>query len=151
MPQYSVLTRIDAEPHAPLLVRDEPRERTSEGVPYYYIVPFGLKNEREGSESPLVRTCVLVNAYTGAFEEVTSFGRPLRYLTRTEALTVVSTAMKIHPRELNDADAVLMFQAGEITHVRTFPFWRVAVGDRIVYVDQLGTVYTKLLPSVPGD
>jgi hypothetical protein len=52
---------------------------------------------------------------------------------------------------LKYADATLMFQAGEITHVRTFPFWRVPIGERVVYVDQLGTIYTKLLPSIPGD
>jgi hypothetical protein len=46
---------------------------------------------------------------------------------------------------------VLMFQPGDITHVRTFPFWRVRVGDRTLYVDQLGTLYGKLLPAIPGD
>jgi hypothetical protein len=150
-PQYNVLAHRDAEAHTPLLVRDEPRVRESERVPYYYIVPFGFRNEKEGAGRPLVRACVLVNGYTGAFEEVTSFGRPVRYLTREEALTIVAAAMRVEVDALKYADATLMFQAGEITHVRTFPFWRVPIGERVVYVDQLGTIYTKLLPSIPGD
>jgi hypothetical protein len=133
------------------LLRDKPRERTSDRVRYYYIVPFGLKSERAPSGGPLVRVCVLVNAYTGAFEEVTSFGQPIRYLGREEAIEIVSAALRMERDELGEVQAELMFQSGEITHVRTYPFWRVTAADRVIYVDQLGTIYTKLLPSIPGD
>src|SRR5260370_10041323 len=36
-------------------------------------------------------------------------------------------------------------------YVRTYPFWRIRVGERTLYVDQLGNLYGKLLPAIPGD
>jgi len=150
-PQHAILKHPDAEPHSPLLVLDEPRNNTSKDVPHYYIVPFGLKNERSDCGNPLARVCVLVNAYTGAFEEITTFGRPLRYFTKEEAVNVVATALRVHPDELKNAEVILMFQSGEITHVRTYPFWRITYKNRPYYVDQLGTLYGKLVLSIPGD
>jgi len=150
-PQYSILRHQQVEAHPALLVRDEPRNNTSKSVPHYYIVPFGLRNERSDCGNPLARVCVLVNAYTGAFEEVTTFGRPLRYLTKEEAVNVVSTAIRLHPNELKNAEVTLMFQSGEITHVRTYPFWRVLFKERAYYIDQLGVLYNKLVLSIPGD
>jgi hypothetical protein len=94
---------------------------------------------------------VLVNGYTGAFEEITVFGRALKHLSEREALNIVASAMRRTLRQLKGAEATLMFQAGDITHVRTYPFWRVRVANRTLYVDQLGTLYGKLLPAIPGD
>jgi hypothetical protein len=161
MPKYGLLARKGVEVLTPLLVREEPpirpvgqhaRSRTkarTAKVPHYYIVPFGVRGERSEGGSPLARVCVLVNGYTGAFEEVTSFGQPLKHLTEQEALNVVAAALRV--ARLRGADATLMFQPGDITHVRTYPFWRVQVGQRILYVDQLGKLYGKLLPAIPGD
>jgi hypothetical protein len=149
--QHALLKHPDAEAHAALLVRDEPRGNEAKVVPYYYIVPFGLKNERSECGHPLARVCVLVNGYSGAFEEVTTFGKPLRFLTREEALSVVANALRVHSDEMKKAEATLMFQSGEITHVRTFPFWAVSYRDRRYYVDQLGSLYSKLVLSIPGD
>ncbi len=122
----------------------------SEGAPHYYIVPFSLKDDRSDSGHPLVRACVLVNAFTGAFEEVTTFGKPIRYLTSQEALAIVAAAVRRGIRELK-AEAILTFQPGDITHIRTYPFWQVRFGKRIMYVDQTGRLYGKFLPSNPGD
>jgi hypothetical protein len=94
---------------------------------------------------------VLVNAYSGNLEEITAFGQPVRYLTEDEALSVVASAMHRRRDQLEDARASLVFQPSDITHVRSFPFWRVEVGDRTLYVDQLGQLYGKLLASIPGD
>ncbi len=162
MPKYSMLARRGVEALAPLLVREEPairpldrrgesRVKSRANVPHYYIVPFGLRDEREEGGSPLARVCILVNAYTGSMEEVTAFGQPLKHLTQAEALNVVAAALKVPPSRLRSAKATLMFQPGDITHVRTYPFWRVQVGDRVLYVDQLGKLYGKLLPAIPGD
>lgn len=163
MPKYSLLARRDVEALTPLLVREEPPIRPlgerggsrarSRGakVPHYYIVPFGIVAERADAGSALARVCVLVNAYTGALEDVSAFGRSVKHLTEAEALGVVAAALKVAPKRLRDVEATLMFQPGDITHVRTYPFWRVRVGDRTVYVDQLGTLYGKLLPAIPGD
>jgi len=75
----------------------------------------------------------------------------LKHLTEKEALNVVAAALKVAPSGLRNVEATLMFRPGDITHVRTYPFWRVRVGDRTLYVDQLGTLYDKLLPAIPGD
>jgi hypothetical protein len=163
MPKYSLLARKGVEQLTPLLVREEPpiqpvghRGRTrapsrSSAVPQYYIIPFGIRSERDSGGSPLARACVLVNAYTGAFEEITVFGRPVKHLTEREALNIVAGALRLTPNRLRGAEATLMFQPGDITHVRTYPFWRVRVANRTLYVDQLGTLYGKLLAAIPGD
>ncbi len=162
-PKYGMLAQKGVEQLTPLLVREEPtiqpvtqraRARApgrSSAVPHYYIVPFGIRSERDAGGTPRARVCVLVNAYTGAFEEITAFGQPVKHLTEREALSIVAAALRVTPKGLRDAEATLMFQAGDITHVRTYPFWRVRVAKRTLYVDQLGTVYGKLLPAIPGD
>ena len=149
--RYSLLSRRDVQPLEPMVVQDQPPRSRARNVPHYYIVPFGFTQEVHERGSGLARVCVLVNAYTGAFEEVTAFGSPIRYLPREEALGVVAAALHPSPEELRRAEAGLMFQPSDITHVRTYPFWRVRIGRRTVYVDQLGQLYGKLLPSIPGD
>lgn len=148
--KYAFLNREDVHPMEPMLVR-EGASRRAKRVPQYYIVPFALRNEFSERGSQMARACVLLNAYTGAFEEVTTFGRSIRYLTREEALAVVASALQKDVRELEKVDAALMFEAGDITHIRSYPFWRIDVGQRTLYVDQLGKLYGKLLPAIPGD
>ena len=146
--RHHVLLREDIRSMEPLLVREGMSKRVKT-PPHYYIVPFALPNEF--AERGLARASVLMNAYTGAFEEVTTFGRPIRYLTREDALGVVASALQRSVKDLGDVDAGLVFEAGEITHVRSYPFWRVELGKRTLYVDQLGRVYGKFLPAIPGD
>ena len=149
--KYSLLRREDVEAVEPLLVREEEQERRHETDPHYYIVPFGFTWELDDRQSRLARVSVLVNAYSGNLEEITAFGQPVHYLSEEEALGVVASAMHRRQDQLGDAEASLMFQPSDITHVRAFPFWRVTVGERTLYVDQLGKLYGKLLASVPGD
>jgi hypothetical protein len=149
--EYSILARRDVGAMEPLLVRDEPARSRAQNVPHYYIVPFGFKKELDDRHSRLARVSVLVNAYTGNLEEVTAFGSPVRYLSEEEALDVVASAFHMERRHLEDPQTTLMFQPSDIGHIRAYPFWRVKLGRRTVYVDQLGTLYGKLLPSVPGD
>jgi hypothetical protein len=122
-----------------------------ENVPYYYIVPFGFEFEVGKCGINLSRVCVLVNAYTGNFEEVAAFGKPVRYLPEKEALNVVARSLQLKPKDRHQIKATLMFQACDITHIRTYPFWKVAVANRVLYVDQSGLLHTRLIPSVPGD
>jgi hypothetical protein len=162
-PRFALLIHPNAERLIPLLVREEPpvrpavegaRKRTQSRTaqtPYYYIVPFGLSGERSRAGNPLVRVCVLVNAYSGAFEEATAFGRPVSHLTEKEALAEVARALHITPAELTDAEATLLFRPSAITHVRAYPFWRIKVGARTLYVDQLGNLHSALRPSIAGD
>jgi hypothetical protein len=148
--RYALLSRRNASPGVPLLVREEVGKGSAETVPHYYIVPFSLRDELTERGERLVRVCLLVNAFSGAFEEVTAFGKPIRYLAKNEALAIVASALRLNRQELK-AEATLTFQAGDITHIRAYPFWQVKVGKRLMYVDQLGKLYGKFLPSVPGD
>ncbi|HJP92103.1 MAG TPA: hypothetical protein VJ875_09125 [Pyrinomonadaceae bacterium] len=148
--QHSFLLREDVRAMEPLLVR-EGVSRRAKTVPHYYIVPFALANDYVERGSQMARACVLVNAYTGAFEEVTTFGRPIRYLTREDALAVVASALQKNVKDLAKVDAGLMFEAGDITHIRSYPFWRIDLDRRTLYVDQLGRLYGKFLPAIPGD
>jgi hypothetical protein len=148
--RYALLNREDVSHLEPMLVREETARRVKT-VPHYYIVPFGFRNEYGERGSRLARVCILVNAFSGALEEVTVFGKPVRFLAKEEAVAVVAAAMQVGIAKLKAAEVTLMFQPSDITHVRTFPFWRVRLGRRSVYVDQLGKLYGKLLPSIPGD
>jgi hypothetical protein len=149
--QHAILGRSDIRTFEPLLVREEPpNERPRKSVPHYYLVPFGLEGDSERRGSGAVRSSVLVNAYTGAVEEITTFGSPIRYLQEEEAIAIVASALRAGP-ERRSVAATLMFAPGDITHVRTYPFWRVKFGQRTVFVDQLGKIYGKFLPSIPGD
>jgi len=94
---------------------------------------------------------VLVNAYTGALEEITTFGAPIRYLSQQEAFDVVASALRVGRSRLKAAEATLMFAPGDITHIRAYPYWRIRVGRRSLYVDQLGKLYGNFLVSIPGD
>jgi len=149
--RYSILSRRDVQPREPMVVEDRPPRSRARNVPHYYIVPFGFKKETHERGTGLARVCVLVNAYTGAFEEVTAFGSPVRYLPGEEALRIVAAALQTTNDQLRKAETTLMFQPSDITHVRTYPFWRVKIDRRTVYIDQLGQLYGKLLPSIPGD
>jgi hypothetical protein len=139
------------EPLEPMLVREDEPGGRARRVPHYYIVPFGLPDDRTDRGSRQVRGAVLVNAYTGALEEITSFGVPIRYLPRDEALDVAASALRVSRARLKNAQATLMFAPGDITHIRAYPFWRVTVGRRVLFVDQLGKLYGKFLESIPGD
>jgi hypothetical protein len=139
------------EPLEPMLVREDAPGGRARRVPHYYIVPFGLPDDRTDRGSRQVRGAILVNAYTGALEEITSFGAPIRYLPRDEALDVVASALRSSRARLKNAQATLMFAPGDITHIRAYPFWRITVGRRLLFVDQLGKLYGKFLESIPGD
>jgi hypothetical protein len=136
----------------PQLVREEtPGRRGRKSVPHYYIVPFGFEEESGQRGTHLARASVLVNAYTGDLEEITTFGSPIRYLPAEDALDVVARALRVSREKLQSAQATLMFAPGDITHIRSYPFWRVQIGRRTIYVDQLGKLYGKFLPAIPGD
>lgn len=152
-PSYAILRRKTVRNLQPLLVREQIKPDSKEKVPHYYIVPFGFQSEIDKSGINLARVCVIVNAYTGQFEEIGTFGKPVRYLRKKEALNVVARSLRMKPREIRKiaATATLMFQPSDITHIRIYPFWKVAIADRVLYVDQLGELHTTIKSSIPGD
>lgn len=150
-PRYSLFEHKELENLEPLVVREEPSlGNRTKAVPYYYIVPFSLRGESELGRR-LVRLCVLINAFTGEFEEVTSFGKPVSYLSPEAARDIVAAAMRIGQDEIARVETTLLFIPSEITHIRSFPFWQVKVGRKTVYVDQMGQLYGRIPPSRPGD
>jgi len=150
-PGYGILSDPDLEISDALLTTDKPDRKSPDQSQRFYIVTFGIKNERTESGAPLVRLCILIDAYTGEFEEMTAFDKPVVYLTNQQAVNVVGAALNLPPVELHDAVVTLMFQSSEISRVRAYPFWRVTVKDRSFYVDQKGKLYGSLLPGRPGN
>jgi len=149
-PGYGLLSDPNLEISAPLLTTDKPDRKSPIQTPQFYIVPFGIKNERTESGAPLVRLCILIDAYTGEFEEMTAFDKPVVYLTNQQAVNVVAAALNVAPAELRDAVVTLMFQSSEISHVRAYPFCRVTVKDRSYYVDLRGKLYGSLFRGRTG-
>ncbi len=135
----------------PILVREEMPDSKDRAAPYYYIVPFGLKGEYTELKEQASRVCVLVNAYTGQFEEATTFGKAVRFLPKTEALKIVTGAMGLEKDTPKGIETTMMFQPSGITNMRSWPFWSVKIGKRTVYVDQSGNLYGNLLSGIPGD
>jgi hypothetical protein len=150
-PKYAFLAQPNVTSGKALLVQEGIGRRQLAETPHYYIVPFGFNHDFAEGGSQLTRIVVLVNAFSGAFEEITTFGQPIRYLSKWDALAIVASALHQDLHELKDAEAILRFEPGDITHIRAYPFWEIKVSERTVYVDQLGKLYGKFLPSIPGD
>jgi len=157
-PPYTILKKKGVRNLMPILVREEIKPGLEEKkVPHYYIVPFGFERETGECGVSLARLCIIVNAYTGQFEEITTFGKPVRYLPEKEAIDVVAKALHMKKEEIEKMlaektiKATVMFQPSEITHIRAYPFWKITVKERVLYVDQLGKLYGTIKPAVPGD
>jgi hypothetical protein len=152
-PPYAILQRSGVNNLQPILVREEikPGLEKEKEVPYYYIVPFGFEYEIGARGIGLARVCMIVNAYTGRFEEIGAFGKPVRYLPEEEVIDIIARSLGLKREEMKEFKPTLMFQPSDITHIRLYPFWRIMVKDRILYVDQLGKIYRTIKPSVPGD
>ena len=100
---------------------------------------------------PTVQAAVIVNAFTGEFEEVGALGRAVRYLPEEEARDIATKSLRLKMEQRREVRARLMFQPSDISHIRLYPFWEINVEDRVLYVDQLGKVYGAIKRSVPGD
>lgn len=158
-PPYNILEKKGIRNLPPILVRGEIRPGMEKmgRVPYYYLVPFGFERETEACKVPLARIGVIVNAYTGRFEEVGAFGKPVRFLPEKDAINIAAKAMHLKDEEIQkmvsekQIKAIAMFQPSDITHIRIYPFWRITVKEKALYVDQLGKLYSVVKPSVPGD
>lgn len=144
---YKILQRKDIITLNPILVREQSK---GEKVTDFYIVPFGLEREIDRT-----RISIIVNAYTGEFEEIGSFGKPIKYLPEKEAIYIIAKAMGLTRTEIRDVEARMIFQPSKQTHIRIYPFWEIKLKamehKRILYVDQNGIVHKQIEPSVPGD
>ena len=138
--EYRVLKK--ARPLKPLLVN-----KAHGG---YYIIPYS-------TDSINASAAVLVNAYTGGFQEVGVF-KPVRYLPKEEAIKVAlvqieGSAARLKPK------AELVLPRGDVVTSRYFPLWKVTAGGKVIGVSQKKHVYTRMprmefsipLPSVKAE
>jgi hypothetical protein len=119
----------------------------------YYIIPF----ESRDRKSP---AAMLLNAYTGEFEEVAAFPHPVEYLSRDEAIKIALCSTRIVPfctkptRLSANITAELVYKPSEQVKSRYFPVWQVTIpakGAKMTrYISQLGEVFIDLTPLPYG-
>jgi len=135
-PAYALLwkEKKKAVPLAPILVREEltPGLEAGAVVPYYYIVPYAREDEAEAGIS---RVSVLINAFTGKFEEVTGYDEAIRYLKKDKALEAVANYKELTMEEMSSAQVEAVFTPCSITYLRSEPFWRISVNNTVTYVE----------------
>jgi len=141
---YSILDSNDKANFTPLLVREGLGfGKTEKDVPYYYIVPYYVKNTTTKLSSEIeaegIKACVLVNAFSGAYEEVASFHAPIKYIYEQEALDIATKELKVESKVLR---ASLVYESCALSQSRVCPFWEIINTEtrEIAYVDQQGKV-----------
>jgi hypothetical protein len=147
LPQGSLLANPKFKPQAALPLRDA--ADAAEGSSSY-IVTYAIENDRDQSGTPLVRICIVLDGTDGSFEEITTFARPVTYLSADDAITVVLSALQLPTGKAKDGTATLIFQPCEISHVRAYPFWEVVLDGHRYYVDQRRKLYHELSPGKGG-
>jgi hypothetical protein len=155
-PSYAVLDNEARENYGPLLVREGLSfGKTAKDVPYYYIIPYYISTNSEvlsAADAKVVngvRACVIVNAFTGRYEEVASFHSPIKYIYKAEALKIAAERLGVETKAL---DGTLVYQPCALSQSRVTPFWEIINKEKgtIVYVDQLGQVYLSPFSSLYG-
>jgi hypothetical protein len=155
-PSYADLNNEDKANYAPLLVREGLSFGISDrNVPYYYIIPYYVRTNAEDISAfdnevvDGVKVCVIVNAFTGRYEEVASFRSPIKYIYKAEALEIAAEALGVETRAL---DGTLVYEACALSQSRMCPFWEIMYKEKetFVYVDQLGKVYNTPYDSTYG-
>jgi hypothetical protein len=153
---YAALDDPEKENYGPLLVREGLSfGKVERDVPYYYIIPYYVKTNAEAISAFAdevvdgVKVCVLVNAFTGKFEEVASFHNSITYIYKSKALQIAAKALGVETKALN---ATLVYQPCALSQSRVCPFYEILCKEKetIVYVDQLGKVYKSPYSSVYG-
>jgi hypothetical protein len=143
-----------AQASQPMLVRELPvgleAQKTEQDV-RYYIVPFTQRNEVDRTGARLARFSVLVNAYTGRFEQLCVFPKPVRYLSERDVIQIVSRDLRLGHREVQKVETELVFQPLRPQMSSALPVWQVAREDLTFFVTQNGLILgTSLYPSLRG-
>ncbi len=144
---YSLLSTKILSNLDPILVREETNytAKKSTVVPYYYIVPFGTK---EDIEKETATVCVVVNAFTGNFEEVSAFGKPAAFIEEAKA---IGAAKALVSKSLSDDQSAILadvvFIPCPLTYLRVYPLWKITLKDTVVYVEMNGKAHLTLQPS----
>ncbi|UCH92663.1 MAG: hypothetical protein JSV88_20530 [Candidatus Aminicenantes bacterium] len=148
-PSYALLGDENRQALPPILVREEMTFGIPEYevVPCFYIVPYC--SNPPGS----ARVCVMVNAFNGDFEQVSSFEEPVTYVGANEVLDIAANAFGLVTQsEREQVKAIMAYTPCEITRCRAIPFWRIVYNDTVLYVDQYGVVYAfyQIISSLYG-
>jgi len=124
MEPYKILRK--AKPLKPLLV--------NKNYGGYYIIPYTLDGEN-------AQAAVMVNAYTGSFQEVGVF-KPVAYMPKEKAINIALKYLKVEkPKKVN---AELIFPIGEQTVSRYFPMWKVTIDRKVLGVNRQGKIFTRI-------
>ena len=140
--QHVKKRKLGEEKRFGFLKETSPREAflVNEKHKGYYIVPFEVKKGR------LSLGAVLLNAYTGEFQEIGAFSAPLEYLSKKAALQIAIRS--VNAKLIKPATAELVFEPSEHTRSRYCPIWKVFIpvkGITIIrYVNQSGSTFTEL-------
>lgn len=110
----------------------------------YYIVPFESREKK-------IPAAMLLNAYTGEFEEVAAFPHPVEYLSREEAINIALCSARMAPicekpmRLPAGVTAELVYKPSEQVKSRYFPVWQVTIPAKDTrinrYISQIGEVF----------
>ena len=139
---------IDIKAGQPLLVKELPINVNAKaktiGEILYYIVPFQQKYEISSMEERLTRLSILVNAYTGRYEGLTVFNRPVQYIQRKEALKIATKNLNLKRIDESRITADLVFKPLVSYVTSALPAWRLTVGEREIFVTQNAIAFGSL-------
>ena len=110
----------------------------------YYIVPFAY------ADSTISIGAVIVNAYSGQFQEAAVFPKPIRFLPKDEAIRLALGYVCNCSYPPESVLSKLIFKPSDASQTRFLPVWQLVVGSEVVYVSQEGKVFRNLPQSVPG-
>jgi hypothetical protein len=152
-PSYGLLSDDKKLTLEPILVREEgsfdiPRDAN---VPYYYIIPYD--DPVTDHKDPRPSVYVVINAFTGDFEQVDSLADPVQYLDEEDAIAAAAEALGLDtPGDQEELEAVVVYTPCIITHSRIIPFWRIESGNTVVYVNQQRAVFQihEIVPQLYG-
>jgi len=95
----------------------------------YYIVPYTTDKRQQ-----LASSAIIVNAYTGAFQEVGSFA-PVSYFSKESAIELTKQQLGT---KTDNISAELIHPQGERVVSRYFPIWKVTADNRSYGVTRQG-------------
>lgn len=125
----------------PMLVRElpvNPEERAEDRneAPRFYVIPFASRHELDPAGQPLTQLSVLVNAYTGSFEQLCVFSEPVRYTSQDEAVRLAAKSLDLATRNIGQVQAELVFDPLQAHGSSALPDWRITAKQRTMLVTQ---------------
>ena len=128
----------------PMLVRELPcennRGKQTETNVRYYVIPFASRYDENVIGIQKARLSVLVNAYSGRFEELRVFSRPINYLSAKIAVSMVRRYLSLSRSDVPELDVELVSGQRLPQCSSALPVWKIAIGEKTLYVTQSGLV-----------